>query len=390
VVNVQRYLIPAASGGRAHRPVARLLAAGTVVAGLGVLTACGAADAARAETVATANLATAKVASFTLHLSDPRGSLAAAARAAENPKAASSLAASTLTVTIDPAGDATLGQTLTPSATPSGKLDPATALKNSGAMDLVLTHAGTQVVDLRLIDGVVSFRANLDEMSNFSGTSLTEALTSAPPALAPVVNGLKAGKWLSLDLPALLASYPQLSSAISGAGTATSSPQALLQLRTKLLEAFRANSTSRTTTENGQTVVHVSVKAKSFLTAAMDALDGVVGLSGATPLSTEKAKVGSLSDGTVDLAVAINNDHYTRATMDLHSLALVSGDAAASKATEGVQAVVDINDHANGVSAPPASQTVSLNDLVKPLLSQLASAGVNPTDRLSGLDQPDS
>lgn len=383
-MNVHRFPSLSADGRRTPRRGTRLLAAGAIVAGVGVLTACGGVDAARAGAAASENLASAKAASFTIHLSDPQGSLAASATTAEDKEAARYLSASALTLTIDPAGDGTLGQTPT---TPSGALPPAEALKSSGAMDLALTHEGKQVAGYRMIAGVLYVRADVNELSHLGGGSVADLLTTAPPVLAPAIDGLKAGKWLSVDLPALFTKYPQLSRGMSGADPDTPSPQAMLQLRTTLLEALLSHSTHRTTTENGETVTHLSVKAKSFLTAVMDALDSA-GPTGMTPLATEKAKLGSLSDGTVDVELAVTKDHFTRATMDLHSLAMLGTDAAAKKRTEGVRAVVDIDDQGRGVSAPPAGRIVPLDDMVAPFLSQLTAAqGIGPSALASGLAQ---
>lgn len=382
MVNVRRHFFRLPGGGRAHRPVTRVLATGVVVASMSALAACGGADDEQVAGTAAANLSSAKSASFAFHLSDPKGSLASGAATAQDAKALKFVTDSTLSVTIDPAGDSTLGHAATTQAG-SGS-DPAAALKSSGAVALDFTHAGKQVVGLRMIDGVLYVRADVKELSDLSGESVTDGLAGAPPVLAPVTDGLKAGKWLTLDVPALLAQYPQLNAMASGAGGAAASPQAMLQLRTKLLEAFRTNSTQTVTTSGGETVTHLAVKAKPFLTAAFDAIDGA-GLPGTSSLARAKEQLGSMSDGTVDVTLTVKDGHYAQAALDAHSVAMLGSNPAAKVGTEGVQVLVDIDDQASGVSAPATGQVVDLNSLVAAALSELSARGLDLSALTSGL-----
>lgn len=370
---------------RPRRRVMGTLTAGVVVlAGLGGLAGCGTVDAKKSADTAAANLSAAKVVAFTMSLKDPKGTLLATATTAEDKRVAQFVESSSLTVTIDPAGDATFGSATKAPATPTKDL--AAALKNSGAVRLDLTHSGKSVVGLAIVNGVIYVRVDLAELSTVSGQQLSKQLADAPPMLAPVVDGLKTGKWLTLDLPALLAKYPELSkmaSAGAGAG-ATPSPQALLGLQSKLQAALAANSTQTVTTSGDQTEVHLAVKAKAFLTAAMEALSATGAVPGtASSLSEIKSGLSSLQDGTVNATLTIKADHYTSAVLDLQSLAKLSKDPQAAKDAAGAQLRVDINDQAPAVTAPAAGQVVDLNSLVQSVLSQLASSGM-PLSSLAG------
>lgn len=368
-----------------RRVMGTLTASVVLLAGLGGLAGCGTVDAKRSADAAAANLSAAKVVAFTMSLKDPKGSLLATATTAEDKRVAQFLESSSLTVTIDPAGDATFGSaTKTPQAAPK---DLVAALKNSGAMRLDLTRSGKSVVGLTIINGVIYARVDLAELSTVSGQQLSKQLDDAPPMLAPVADGLKAGKWVSLDLPAVLAKHPELTKmASAGADTAaTPSPQALLDLQSKLLTALEANSTRTVTTSGDQTEVRLAVKAKAFLTAVVDAMAATGAVPGtASSLSDLKSGLSSLQDGTVDVVLTIKADHYASAVLDLPSLAKLSKDPAAVSGTAGAQLQVDFNDQAAAVTAPAADQVVDLNSLVESVLSQLSASGQSLADLAGG------
>jgi len=359
-----------------RRVMGSLTASALLLVGLGGLAGCGTADAKKSADTAAANLSAAKVVAFTMSLKDPKGSLLASATTAEDKRVAQFIESSSLTVTIDPAGDATFGSaTKTPQTAPE---DLGAALKNSGAMRLDLTRSGKSVVGLTIVNGVIYARVDLAELSTVSGQQLSKQLADAPPMLAPAVDGLKTGKWLSLDLPALLAKYLELTKPASPGpgGAATPSPQALLGLQSKLLAAFEANSAKTVTTSGDQTEVHLAVKAKAFLTAVVDAIAAIGAVPGtASSLSDLKSGLRSLQDGTVDVILTVKADHYTSAVLDLQSLAKLGKDPKAVSATAGAQLRVDINDQAAAVTAPAAGQVVDLNSLAQSVLSQLSADG---------------
>lgn len=353
-----------AGGRRTLRRTGTGLAAGVVVAiGLSGLAACGAASAQDSADSAAENLSSAKVASFTLRLADPKNSLASAATGADDRKNLELVKSSSVRFTVDPPGDTTIGATQAAAA----GTDPAAALKDSGSMEMAVVNAGKDVVALRMVSGVMCVRADLAALSTMSGEDVSGQLAGAPAELAPAVNGLKAGKWLCLDLPALIAKNPQLSALASGAGGQVSA-QRMAELRTKLMAALNANSTRTVSTADGQTVVTMQVKAKPFLTSVLDTL-GSAGLPGTSSLSGMKSEISSMSDGTVKAALTVKDGHYVQTTLDLHSVALLGTDAEAKAGTDGVELVADIDDSAASVSAPAAGDSVNLNSLVETMLS---------------------
>lgn len=364
------------NGRRTRRLVVGLVAA-TVVTGLaGCGGTSGGQDAADA---ATKNLQDAAVVSVTLHLDDPKNSLADAATTAEEKRIEESVTDSTLTMTVDPAGDTAVGAT--PEAVPT---DPVEALKNSGSVEFAYTHAGKQVLAVRMIDGVLYAKVDLAELSTLSGEDLDSKLSAGiPPSMSSVTEGLRAGKWLSLDLPAVLAEHPELRSMLSGGG-ATPSAGTAAELQTKLLAALNDNSTKTVTSNGSETTVTMKVEAKAFLTAALDALSaaGVAGLE--YGLSDAKDEIATLGDGTVDVSVTVKDDHYTKAALDMGSVAKLGDDAEAAKDLDGVVLVADIDDSASPVSAPAEGDTVDLAPLVGTLLSSFG-AGMGS---LAGLATP--
>lgn len=349
------------SGRRARRFAVGLVAATAVTGLAGCGGTSGGQDAADA---ATKNLRDAAVVSVALHLDDPKNSLAGSVSTPEEKRVQEYISESTITMTVDPAGDTAVGAT--PEAVPT---DPVEALKKSGSVEFAFARAGKQVLAVRMINGVLYAKADLAELSTISGEDLDSKLsTGVPPSMSSVTEGLKAGKWLSLDLPAMLAEHPELKSMLSGGGASLSAGTAA-ELQTKLLAALNDNSTKTVTSNGSETTVTMSVEAKAFLTAALDAFSaaGVAGLD--SSLSDAKDEIATLSDGTVDVSVTVKDDHYTKAALDLGSVAKLSDDAEAVKGLDGVVLVADIDDSASPVSAPAEGDTVDLAPLVGTLLN---------------------
>jgi hypothetical protein len=363
------------------RPALRLMGIGTagvVVLAIG-LAGCGAKSAQESADQAAQNLSSAKVATFTLHLVDPKKSLLNdSSMTASDKKSLAMVEDSTFRITIDPPGDSTLGGT--PAASSGGDL--AKSLKNSGAVELAVTNAGKDIVGLRMVDGVLCVKADLTALSSLSGQDLSSQLAGAPAELSSAVTGLKDGKWLCLDLPGLIAKNPQLSALASGAGSQLSAQQ-MAELRQKLMAALNSNSTQSVSTADGRTVVTMKVKAKAFLTAAVDAL-GSTGVPGMPSVSDLKSQLSSMSDGAITATLTAKDGHYTQAALDLHSLAELSTDAQAKSSTDGVQLIADIDDSASAVTAPAAADSVSLNSLVEKVLSGAGSGLLSGLPGLGG------
>ena len=360
-------------GGRALRLTAVGLAAAVTLAG-GVV-ACGRVSVKQQADAAAGNLAAAKVVSFTLRLDDPKGSLASTA---EDKRTLGLLRDSAVTVTIDPAGDATFGTAMAQTAVPGG--DPAAALKHSGSVDISYTHAGKAVVVLRLDGGVLYLRVDPAQIQAITGQPLPlDSLNGpgVPPGLDVVAEGVKSGKWLSLDLSSL---YERVAKARHGAGFgALGGAQPLggnlADIRSKIIAAVTANTTSTSSVgHDGEVLISVRVAVRGALQGLLDALAGLPGL-GAGPLASARAQLAQVPEGTLNGTVTIAKGHYTRVGVDLHSLAVLSRDPSAISGTEGTQLVVDIDDRAAPVTAPTGDQVVQLDTLAAAMIGPILELG---------------
>lgn len=106
----------------------------------GGLVACGKVATKNQVSAATNNLMNATSASFTLHLNDPKHEYTASAKDATDKESAKVLGDSTLTLTVDPHGDQTIGSVSSVGRSPSQNL--TSALKKSGAYNLTWAYKG--------------------------------------------------------------------------------------------------------------------------------------------------------------------------------------------------------------------------------------------------------
>lgn len=352
---------------------------------MGTLTACGKAEVKEQAKASSSNLSDAKVASFVISLDDPDKNFAALADTAEDKKVAQFLTQATLKVTIDPPGDTTLGE----SSKAAGTEDTATALKKSGSFELEYANDGTSVFALRSIDGVMYVRLDPDQYQKLSGEPLPlDGLSQAEatlPGITKVGQGLKDGKWISLDLAAALGKADKsglLKGATGGAGSsAVPDPATAQALGKQLVAAIEANATSKTTRDGDKTTIDVSVKAKSALTAILDvmakpqfsSLTQLQALTGKDELADAKAEIAKLPDSSVSGTVLLTGDHLKRVTVDLGDLAALSQDDDA-KALKTAKLVIDVDDSAPAIKAPANDDIVKVDALVDSALQTFGSA----------------
>ncbi|RKS75693.1 hypothetical protein CLV35_2170 [Motilibacter peucedani] len=349
----------------------RLVAGGAVsLALVGTLTACGSVDDKLAARDAMHNLRDAKAASFTLDLDDPKGELVSVATSADDERAARLAEDAVIRVTIDPAGDTTLGESSKQGATPSP--DPVESLKKSGTLELVWSDGSTQVAAVRLVDGVLFARLDPQAWEKATGSALPLDAATAPQ-FATVVDGLKAGKWLKLDLAGAYAKAKAAGLLDSVAGATGTTPQALdpgalRALGRDLVDA--ADLTTDVSQDGDKTLVKYQVDVKKSLLAALDVVtepqySTLFGRSiSASELTQARTSIGKLPDGTpVTGTATVESKHLTRATVDLAGIAKLSQDAKASAITTA-KLVVDIDDSPKAVSSPDAGDTVALDTLV--------------------------
>lgn len=329
------------------------------------------------------------MASFTLHLQDPAGELAKLTEGPDERKQVETVERSALRVTIDPAGDTTIGQ-LKPAGTAG---DPVAALKASGAVEIAWTQSGKDVLALRLVDGVAYARVDLDALRAATGQQLPiDQLNTpdAPPQFATLVEGVKAGKWLSLDLAGAYqkADKAGLLEAEKSQGVDPSAidPAKATALVHDLLGVVQAQSTTTETAgKDGQITVAVSIKAKQALLAALDVLGqskyaSLVDSDGklASSLPTDRAQISALPDTPVTGSVLVRDGHVRQASLDLASVVALGKDQQTKNTVKTAKIVVDVDDSAPALTVPAANQVVQVDplvDLAVGTFAQMAQGG---------------
>lgn len=353
----------------------------------GTLAGCGGLDAKLQAHQASSALQNAKVAAFTLHVDDPAGELSKLATSPADLKDTQTLVHAALRVTVDPAGDRTIGQLAQDHGT--GPSDPVAALKASGAVELDWTQSGKQVAALRLVDGVAYARLDLAAFRAATGQEVPVdqlAGPDAPAQFATVVDGLKAGKWLSIDLAGLYrkadkAGMLEHQDRVGGLDPSAVDPKKVTALVHDLLDTVQAQSvTSESAGKDQQVTVSVSVKAKQALLAALDVIGrpqyaSLVDADGTLPASLPgaRAKVQALPDTPVTGAVLVQDGHVRQASVDLASLVALGKDAKAKQTVRTARVVVDVDDAAPALTVPAADQVVQVDPLVDLVLGSVAS-----------------
>lgn len=354
---------------------------------VGALSACGSVDAKLAARDAANSLKDSQTASFTLHFDDPKGELASLATTDGDRRGAAAVTAGSLRIVVDPAGERTLGQTTDVSAAPS--TDIAKSLRKSGSMEIAYIDKGADVVTLRVIDGTAYAKVDLPKLRNITGEKLDPSALAAgaPEIFSSVIDGLQAGKWLSLDLAT---AYEKADKAglIKGLPAAISTPPSLDPAVVKsfandLLAAVKANSvTSQRSGKDSAVLVDVSVKAKAALLSVIDLLGQpkyaeLFKTPGASVLTDRldamRAGVAKLPDTPVKGTLTVKDKHLEQAALDLASVVALGNDAESKQKITSARLLVDIDDAADTVSAPAANQSVQLDSLVDLALTQVGS-----------------
>ncbi len=337
------------------------------------------------------NLMKAKSATFTLSLKDADGNLKKAASEGKDglsPAAADALLNGTVSLTIDPSGDLTLGQVT--------DADPGASLQDSLSRVNIAVAVKTgdkDLLGLRLVDGTLFARVDfgtLDQIAAATGSdpispSLDEAGQSLPQ-LGAAITDLKAGKWLKLDLAPLAGQLESLTGAAGGA-----SPSAMPQLdgqklATDLVAAVKPF-TEVTGGKDGK--YDVSVKARGAVTAAANVLaDSLGGLGtsvGISPDTLRNPDLGGLQDGPLTGTVELDGDSFKQLTLDLSSIKDVVPATENVPDLAGGTVVLDIKDDADQIKAPDNVSAVDLNALLTQFLGVL---GQGLTGGMGGITPP--
>lgn len=357
-----------------HRLVAGSLA---LLLPLGGAAACGVekqrtvkAELALAQT----NLGQSKVMSVTLHLADPKGSLAKAMGSGADPTPTTvtqAVLAGGITVTVDPAGAQTLAQVSRQTGSTTLTPEALTARLKKVQLALAVKDARGPVVELRLVDGVLYAHVDLAEISRLAGdSSVQDGLTQAEadPTFGPLVKDVRAGKWVRLDLAPLLRQFAALAQTVSPQLTTPRTGATLdtTRLGRDLFAAVKPY--VRITDANDSSsdrVLDVRVQLRPAVKAALAVLRATKGLPGLALLQGIDAGAidRTLSTGTVDGQLRLADGHLTQLSLDLQSARNVAARPGGPDLT-GSKVIVDVDDTASPVTVPTNVSRVDLGALV--------------------------
>ncbi len=367
------------------RPRSLRLAAGTLALALplAAATGCGAekkrtitAEFASAQT----NLENSVGASFTLRVTDAQGNLK---KAAVNDGSladtlADALVGASVTYTVDPAGDKTLGQLSGTGTTLSAKT------LNDSNVAVVIRDDKTVLAEIRVVAGVLYLHLDLGEVRRLveagGGKDFDSQLdsfgTDGPPEASQLITDLRAGKWISLDAGKYVDQLSQLGEGLLGA-SGTPAPVDTKGLGADLFAAVKpyvkvtdANDSSK------DRVLDVTVQARPALKAALAALKANKDLpfapllEGATPADIDK----NVKDGTAKGRITLADGHLTSFSVDLESIRSLAPEPGATSLA-GVSVLVEVDDSADEVKAPKDVSSVKLDDLIQQFLDGFSNRG---------------
>ena len=351
----------------------RTLAAGVaLVLPLAAVAGCNAAVTAKKETIrvslekAAANLAGSRSASFVVRFDDPRGTLRKAAPA-------DLLNGGTVSFTIDPTGNKTLRDLQ--NADPKM---PAAEKLNLANIELTVDADGGPVSQIRLVNGTVYVRADINRVSRLArkagtGTDPAAALDAFggpnKARLKPLITDIRSGRWIRLPL----APYAGLLDGLAAQNKTGTPPVDGQKLGADLIAAVQPYITVTDAAVTGtDRILDVKVQAKPALKAVLDQLRSLdLALPGKDQPDT--TAVDRLKDGTVDGQVVLTGDHLRRFSFDLGSVArLVPAGKPRVPDLTGAAVVVDVNDAAAEVKAPTDVSPVDVGALLTSAVSDAA------------------
>ncbi|MFN8076866.1 MAG: hypothetical protein U0Q15_15810 [Kineosporiaceae bacterium] len=376
------------------RGLAALLALGVVGGGVA---ACGEVDARAGARNGLENLRRAQVASFTVSLDDPSGSLSELPGAGVD---AARLRGASVRLTVDPPGTQSLGATPSPSSRPTDAAGALKALKEAGSVELAVSTREGDALVLRLVDGVLYARVDQKVLSSLTGTptDLGSAAKGLPGLEGPATS-LEKGRWISADL-ARLAADPGVSEALKGAGEGQEAlpsdvdPALLARLATDLRSALSGKVSSVERIDGDEVRVDLAVKARDAARVLLEVLDrpayrsllssaGEAGRDPAAALKEAREGLDRMPDVTLRASAFVAEDHLRRVRVDLAGLGALTGGASR---TAGAALVVDVDDTADAVVAPPAAQVDAADGAVSGAVSGLSALkGLEGLEDLEGL-----
>lgn len=324
------------------------------------------------------NLMEAKSATFTMSLEDPDGSLEQAATEAEDGVSqgvADALLDGSVSFTIDPTGDLTLGDLQ--DADPGASVEDSLSTVNYA---MAVRTGEDDVLGIRLVDGVLFAKVDLDTVDRLAEDAGSDPVSpmldqagALSPELADVVTDVKAGQWLQLDL----APFTGQLEGLAGSTGAGDLPQLDgQQLAADLLAAVEPF-TEVTGGDDG--VYDVEVQARGAVLAGAQVLSDAFGdLGGGLGLPSDELTdpdLEGLRDGPLTATVELDGDSLSRLTLDLSSLVDVAPAGEDVPDLTGARLVLDVADDADEVSEPDDVSDVDLGALVQTVLGSFMGAG---------------
>lgn len=361
------------------------LAAGTLALALPLAAAAGC-GVAKKRTVkaefasAQTNLESSRSASFTLRVTDAQGRLKklAVEDGALADTVADALVGSSVTVTVDPAGDRTLAQLSAAGTSPT-----ASSLK-TGNVSFLVRDDKTEIGEVRVVAGVLYLHVDLEEVGRLvkagGGGDIDSQLdslgTDGPPEIPALIKDLRAGKWISLDAGKYVEQLTQLGQQLLGASPSPA-PFDAKGLGSDLLAAVKPYVTVTDANDSSaDRVLDVAVQARPAVKAALAVLQAnkqlpfASLLAGVMPTDIDQ----NLADRTARGQVTLADGHLRSFSLDLESLRTLAPKPGTTNLS-GVALKVEVDDRADEVTAPTDVSSVKLDALLQQLLDGLSSSG---------------
>ena len=348
------------------------------------------------------NLQSSKAASFTLRIDDSKGKLAALAKSGEHDSGADAAIddafAGSITMTLDPTGAQTLADLGSAQRCDASKpkADLTAELKKIN-ISIVVSDQKKALGEVRLVDGTLYAHVDLDEIGvvaqdggvkNFD-KKVDDAVSSADPKYAQALTDARAGKWLTLPLAKYADKFQDLAKSFSsqfGAKNGTTPATTCTDSKALSNDLFAAVKPYVKVTDandsSSDRVLDVNVQARPALKAALAVVKAAKSLPFAALLAAAKPSDidENVADGTAHGTIELSNGHLKQVSVDLESLRTLSPHA--GKATvAGSSVVLDINDKADGLSAPTNVSSFDVGALLDDLLNGM---GTGMDNRLSG------
>lgn len=380
-------------------------------AGIGLVVAVGVAGCGEAQklsakdsvTDAMSSFEDAKSATFTVSLESTSADIAAISKAQGEEMSATDTAtfdkilAGDVVFAVAAADGKTFGESATTGADLTGSADATTLLKDpeklgellkkQGSFSMAVRQDGSDLVDLRSIDGVIYVRADVAKVLTLAGEDasvLDEQLSALPPSMEPLAKAAK-GEWVSLDL-VKAATAAKDSGLLDALPTATASPSVDAAKVQKLIDSLQtAYQDKATITEVGEdeergTGYRLGAPAKQVAQAVSDDLIALVGKASEEEI---RKTITEIPDKTFSLDVWVKDDKLTAVSLDLVQFM--------DKPVDGKKLAIDvaIDLDSGEVSAPSGATEIDLSALLSEIPAGAltgATATTSDTSLSSGLD----